>query len=150
MECSLRLGFPANTARGVVYSSVYPSESARLSSLLSLHFHSKGISRKLLGNAMMYIVPSLAIGLSVFSFASATGTLQLDFKRDEELSRRILRKRQSHSNPSTTLQLENGLLYFADVSVRGCLVPLGNPFCPSPSIRLDKEIPFRHYLTRYC
>jgi len=70
----------------------------------------------------MHIVSSLAIGLSLLSFTSATGTLQLDFKRDEELARRSLRKRQSSSNPQTTLQLVNQLIYFADVSVRNFFV----------------------------
>jgi len=68
----------------------------------------------------MHIASSLAVGLSVLSFTSATGTLQLDFKRDEELARQNLRKRQSTTSGgvSTDLTLRNESVYFADVAVR--------------------------------
>jgi hypothetical protein len=66
----------------------------------------------------MHLVSSLVVGLSVLSSAVATGTVQLEFKRNEELARRSIQKRQSNSNGiSTTLQLFNTKLYFIEVAV---------------------------------
>jgi hypothetical protein len=65
---------------------------------------------------MMYIVSSLVVGLALFSFTSATGTMQLNFKRDAELAR-VIRKRQSGSLPQTNVQFVDDTVYFADVSV---------------------------------
>ncbi|KAE9367406.1 acid protease [Stipitochalara longipes BDJ] len=68
----------------------------------------------------MHIASSLALGLSVLSFTAATGTVQLEFKRNEEIaSRRAMRKRQSSPNgtASTSLQLFKSKLYFVDIAI---------------------------------
>jgi len=66
----------------------------------------------------MHLASSLVAGLSLLSFAIATGTVQLEFKRNEELALRSIQKRQSSSNGiSTTLQLFNAKLYFIEVAV---------------------------------
>jgi len=84
----------------------------------------------------MHIATKLAVGLSVFAVTAATGIVQLEFKRDEELARRAVRKRQSSSTGtgSATLQLFQQSVYFVDVAVcTDFMLQFRNFYFPCPS-----------------
>lgn len=85
------------------------------------------------GSAIMHIASSLAVGLSVLSITAATGTVQLDFERDEKLARRNIHKRESSSNETGTaaLQLFKQKLYFLDVSVCNKFASVPEFCCPT-------------------